>query len=139
MLSGLPASGKDYWVECNAANWPMISLDAIREDLGIAPNGPQSEVLNQARELAREHLRMGRDFIWNSTNLSRNVRGECLRLLNGFDAHLRIVYIEVPAEQLFAQNRQRRRRMPEKIIERLFDRWEVPDCTEAHRVDYVVK
>jgi predicted kinase len=139
LLSGLPAAGKDHWVERNAADMPMVSLDAIRDGLGLYPSDPQGEVLKQARELAGEHLRNGQDFIWNAANLSRNIRGECLRLLNGFDAHLRIVYIETPAEQLFAQNRQRRRRTPEKVIERLLDRWEVPDLTEAHQVEYVVK
>jgi len=137
-LSGLPAAGKDYWVERNAPDWPVISLEAIRDRLGLNPFGPQSEVLNQAREHAREHLRNGRDFIWNAANLSRSIRGECLRLLNGFDAHLRIVYIEVPADRLFAQNRLRPRRAPDRVIERSLDRWEVPDRTEAHQVDYVV-
>ena len=108
-------------------------------DSGLYRSDPQGEVLNQAREVAREHLRVGQDFIWNSANLSRNIRGECLRLFNGFDAHLRIVYIEVPADQLFAQNRLRRRRVPERVIERLLDRWEIPDRTEAHQVDYVVR
>lgn len=139
LLSGLPASGKDHWIEQNGFGLPVVSLDAIREGLGLYPSDPQGEVLNQARERAREHLNNGQDFIWNSANLSRNIRNECLRLINGFDAHLRIVYIEVSPERLFEQNRHRRRRMPEKVIERLLDRWEVPDRTEAHQVDYVVE
>jgi tRNA uridine 5-carbamoylmethylation protein Kti12 len=36
------------------------------------------------------------------------------------------------------QNRQRRRKVPESVIERLLDRWEVPDRTEAHQVDWIV-
>jgi tRNA uridine 5-carbamoylmethylation protein Kti12 len=48
------------------------------------------------------------------------------------------VYVETTPDRLFAQNRQRRRRVPEKVIERLLGRWEVPDRTEAHRVEYVL-
>src|SRR5947199_171283 len=31
VLSGLPAAGKDYWVEKNLAGWPIVTLDAIRQ------------------------------------------------------------------------------------------------------------
>jgi predicted kinase len=138
LLSGLPAAGKDYWLEKHLPGWPVVSLDAIRQELGVPPSDPQGEVLNRAREAARDHLRHGRDFVWNATNLSRNVRGDCVRLFHGYDAHLRLVYVETGPERLFAQNRQRRKKVPEKVIERLLDRWEVPDRTEAHQVEYVV-
>jgi predicted kinase len=138
LMSGLPSSGKDYWIETNLPDWPVVSLDAIRHDLGVPLSDPQGEVLGRARELAREYLRHGRNFIWNAANLSRNVRAECLRLFHGLDARVRLVYVEVPPERLFLQNQQRRRRVPEKVIDRLLDRWEVPDRTEAHRVEYVV-
>jgi predicted kinase len=138
MLSGLPGAGKDHWLDRNLAGWPTVSLDAIRQELGVPPSDPQGEALGRARELAREHLRNGRDFVWNATNLSRHVRGECIRLFHGYDAHLRIVYVETTPERLFAQNRQRKNKVPEKVIERLLDRWEVPDRTEAHQVEYGV-
>jgi predicted kinase len=139
MLGGLPGAGKDRWLEKNLPGWPTVSLDSIRQELGVPPSDPQGEVLHRARELARDHLRNGRDFVWNATSLSRHVRGECIRLFHGYDAHLRIVYVETTPERLFAQNRQRRNKVPEKVIERLLDRWEVPDRTEGHAVEYVVR
>jgi predicted kinase len=138
MLSGLPGAGKDHWIEHYLPGWPVVSLDDIRHDLGVPPADPQGDVLNRARELARDHLRAGRNFVWNAPNLSRNVRADCLRLFHGHDARVRLVYVEVPPDRLFAQNRQRKWRVPEKVIERLLDRWEVPDRTEAHQVEYVV-
>jgi len=138
MLSGLPAAGKDHWLNQNLPGWPTVSPDAIRLELRVPPSDPQGEVLSRARELAREHLRDGRDFVWNAANLSRHVRAECIRLFHGYDAHLRIVYVETTPERLFAQNRRRKNKVPEKVIERLLDRWEVPDRTEAHQVDYFV-
>jgi predicted kinase len=139
LLSGLPGAGKDHWIENNLRGWPVVSLDTIRQELGVPPSDPQGEVLNRAREAAREHLRNGRSFAWNATNLSRNIRAECLKLFHGYDARVRVAYVEVPPDRLFAQNRQRRRKVPDKVIERLLDRWEVPDRTEAHRVDYVIE
>src|SRR5262249_41574022 len=99
----------------------------------------QGQVLNRARELARDHLRHGRPFVWNATNLSRQVRGECLRLLAAYNTRVRIVYVEVDEPRLHAQNRRRPAPVPAAVIERLLDRWEVPDRTEAHQVDRVVE
>ena len=138
MMCGLPGAGKDHWIEKNVPDWPIVSLDAIRHDLGVPPSDPQGEVLNRAREMARAHLDKCWNFVWNATNLSRNVRSECVRLFHGHDARIRLVYVEAPTERLFVQNRDRKCRVPEKVIERLLDRWEVPDRTEAHQVEYVV-
>ena len=137
LMSGLPGAGKDFWIRKNASA-EVISLDALRHELGVAPSDPQGLVLNRAKELAREHLRAKRPFVWNATNLSRHVRGECVRLFHDYGARVRIVYVEANPERLFAQNRQRRKKVPESVIERLLDKWEVPDRTEAHQVDWII-
>lgn len=138
LLSGLPGAGKDYWIERCHGGRSVVSLDEIRAELGVSPSGPQHEVLARARQLAIEHLQAGRDVIWNAPNLSRNVRSECVRNFFGHSVRFRVVYVESPPPRLFAQNRARRKKVPEKVIERLLDRWEVPDWTEAHHVEYVV-
>jgi len=95
--------------------------------------------VNRAREQARAYLRQGRSFGWNATNVSRQLRGECVRLFAGYGARVRIVYVEVPAATLFSRNRQRAAPVPEAVIERLLQRWEVPDRTEAHQLECVVR
>jgi predicted kinase len=138
LMSGLPGAGKDRWIKEHLADWPVISLDQLRGELDVDPTDAQGPVLSRARELAREYLRRGQSFVWNATNLSRQVRGECLRLLAAYNARIRIVYVEVSEARLFEQNRQRTARVPWEVIQRLLDRWEVPDVTEAHQVDHVV-
>jgi predicted kinase len=105
----------------------------------VAPTEGQRSVVARARELARVHLRSGRDFAWNGTNLSRQIRGNCVDLFAAYGARVRIVYVEVPEAQLLRQNQKRRACVPERVIERLVSLWEVPDHTEAHRVDWVIR
>ena len=43
LLSGLPASGKDHWLATQGPDWPVVSLDAIRAELGVDPGQPQPQ------------------------------------------------------------------------------------------------
>lgn len=139
LMCGLPGSGKDRWIAQNLPNHEVVSLDDIRDALDAPPSGAQGEVIAHARSLAREHLRARRDFVWNATNLTRQRRSELIELFAGYGARVRIAYIEVPWETLRAQNRARERVVPERAIEAMTERWEVPDATEAHRVEFYVR
>ncbi len=137
LMSGLPASGKDTWIAANMPGVPVVSLDAIRAELGIAPDKPQGAVIQAARERARQHLRAGEAFVWNATNLSRQIRGSCIDLLADYNARVRIVHLEAPRQELAARNRQRTDPVPDKVIARMLERWETPDLTEAHEVELI--
>jgi predicted kinase len=138
LMSGFPGAGKDRWVEGNLAGWPVVSLDRVRAELGVDPEDEQGTVVASAREAAREHLRAGRSFVWNATNVSRRIRAQCTRIFADYGARIRIVYVEVPEPTLRAQNRARRAPVPEHVLDALLEKWEVPDVTEAHEVVYAV-
>jgi predicted kinase len=135
LMSGLPGAGKDHIVQTRFADWPLISLDRVRQDLDIDPDENQAAVIARARDEARQHLRRGGRLVWNATNLSRQLRGPLISLFADYGARVRIVYVEVPEKQLQAQNRERAARVPAKVIERLLRRWEVPTLGEAHDLD----
>lgn len=139
MMSGLPGAGKDFWVAENLPDWPFISLDALRREMKIAPTDNQGPVVSRAREAAREHLRKRRPFVWNATNISRQMRELSVNLFAAYNARVRVVYVEAPEARLFAQNRERADPVPAEVIRKLTARWEVPDLTEAHRVDWVTE
>lgn len=137
LMSGLPGAGKDFWVAENVAGWPVVSLDDVRREMKISPTANQGPVVSRAREAAREHLRKKRPFVWNATNISRQIRELSVNLFAAYNARVRIVYVEAPEARLYAQNRERADAVPAEVIRKLTARWEVPDLTEAHRVDWV--
>jgi predicted kinase len=141
LMAGFPGAGKDHHIRTHLADWPVVSLDTLRGALDVDPEDDQGAVVNAARQQARDHLRKGQRFVWNSTNVSRQRRVQTLNLLLGYQARVRIVYLETPPEVLLVQNRQRQgpALVPQRVIERLLERWEVPDRTEAHRVDWLVR
>jgi predicted kinase len=139
VMSGLPGSGKDHHIRTHLPHLEAISLDALRAEMGVDPADRQGEVVEAARERARECLRRKVPLVWNATNISRQLRGQVVRLLGAYRARVRILYLEVPPGVLLTRNREREARVPEAVLDRLMDRWEVPDRTEAHEVDWVVR
>ncbi len=134
LMSGLPAAGKDHWLATHEPDLPVVSLDQLRQELGIGPDRPQGPVVQTAKERAREHLRHRRPFAWNATNLSRKIRQPLLELFAGYGARTRIIYRDASPEQIETRNRARQNPVPADVIEKMLDRWEVPDVTEAHEV-----
>lgn len=137
VMSGLPGAGKDTWIAENLSEAPVVSLDVIREKMGISAKGNQGRVIQGAYEAAREHLRNREDFVWNATNVTRQNRLRVLRLLRDYNAHIEIVYVEVPPEQLYRQNQEREDAVPVNVIEHLVRKLEPPEKWEAHRVTIV--
>jgi len=138
VMSGLPATGKDYWLTQHAADWPMISLDRIRDELGVSPDDAQGTVVTRAKEEARVYLRSCKPFIWNATNTTRPMRTQLLGLFSDYHARIRIVYTETTWEELLRRNRARTNPVPEAVLEKLLRKLDVPEVTEAHQVEYYI-
>lgn len=137
MMSGLPGAGKDHWIVENLPGWPVISLDELRRQMKVSPTENQGPVVSRARAMAREYLRRKQSFVWNATNISRQLRESSINLFAAYNARVRIVYVEAPADRLYSQNRERPDSVPAEVVRKLLARWEVPDLTEAHHVDWI--
>jgi predicted kinase len=139
LMSGLPGAGKDHWLRVHASGLPCVSLDVIREQLGIDPGDSQGRVIDEARQRAREYLRKQQSFAWNATNLSGPIRQQLIALFAGYNARVRIVYVECPRDRLLAQNASRPSPVPGRVIDKLLSRWTVPSTVEAQEVVYSVE
>lgn len=138
VMCGLPGAGKDRWIAENAAGWPVVSLDAIRGNLGIGPDDNQGAVAAQAKELARGYLRQGRPFVWNATNITRAMRQQLVGLLRDYQAWVRIVYVEAAWDELLRRNRTRTAPVPEVVLRHLAAKLDMPNVAEVHEVEYEV-
>ncbi len=138
LMSGLPGVGKDTWIHDHLSDWQVISLDRLRQQMGIKPSEKQGVVVNAAKAIAKEYMRSGQSFVWNATNLSCQLRDTLIRLFANYQGKIRIVYLESPWEELLRRNQNRTHRVPDKVLYRMRNRLEVPNITEAHQVDLII-
>lgn len=138
LMSGLPGMGKDTLARREFAHLPMISLDALRTEMGVSHTDDQHGVIRAARELARVYLRRDEPFVWNATSISREQREPIIALAAEYNFRTRIVYVEVPCQVQQKQNKSRAQQVPDAAIQRMIHRWEIPDETEAHTIKYFI-
>jgi predicted kinase len=132
MLSGLPGAGKDSWATANLPDVPVVSLDDIRGDLGVDAEDDQGKVIQAARERCREHLRAGRSFVFNATNVLRQTRRRWIDLFADYEARIDVVYIEPPLPVILERNARRANPVPERVIRHLAAKCEPPTFAETH-------
>lgn len=136
LMSGLPGAGKDTWVHQNANHLPMVSLDNIRSKLNIGPEQSQGRVIQAAKEQAKELLRKKQPFVWNATNITRYMRTPLIDMFVSYGAKVKIIYVESAYRDLFRQNKNRDRVVPENILKSLIRKLDIPIAGEAVAVEY---
>jgi predicted kinase len=139
VLCGLPASGKDSWVARHARSLEVVSFDDAKAELGLKHGENDGLAAHRAVDKAKALLRRQEPFVWNATHLSEQMRNKTLDLLYAYNADVKLVYLEVPADTLFRRNARRDSTLKQRDLERMLHRWEVPLPWEAHEVSYQVE
>lgn len=135
IMSGLPGVGKDTWIQHNAPDLPMISLDEIRKELNVSPTDNQGTVASIARERAKELLRRHRPFVWNATNISTQMRESLVSLFETYHARVRIVYLETDWKTQLSRNNSREDTVPTTVIRDMLGKLTIPQTHEATTVE----
>ncbi|MDO5541338.1 MAG: AAA family ATPase [Eubacteriales bacterium] len=137
LMSGLPGSGKDTWISGHLPELPMISLDDIRKEMKVKPTDDQGAVIQEARARAKVFLRKKQPFVWNATNLSREIRQKQIRLFEQYGASVKIVYLETDEKKRKERNTGRADAVPEEAVNKLLRKTELPLPEEARAVEWV--
>jgi predicted kinase len=139
VMCGLQGVGKNTWIAENMPDAAVVSPDDLREEMDVEWTDNQGRVVQATIEAAKTHLRAGRDFVWNATNVTFDMRAKVIGLLRDYNARIRIVYIETPTDVLFKQNAERAASVSETVIERYISKLEPPKDWEAHEVVRVIR
>ena len=139
VMCALPGSGKDTYIRKHL-DQPVLSLDEIRRAHKISPTDKKKngQVIQRAKEKAKEYLRSKTDFVFNATNITQDMRSRWISLFTDYNARVKIIYIEVPYKTLLKQNANREYSVPVGVIQKMIGKLEIPTVREAHEVEFVV-
>ncbi|MCK9574822.1 MAG: AAA family ATPase [Candidatus Pacearchaeota archaeon] len=139
MMVGLPGSGKDYYISKHMSGIPVISLDEIRRRLKIKPTDEQGRVIQEAKKTAKEYMAKGIDFVWNATNITRQMREGLISLFTSYKAYVKIIFIATPYADCVKQNlsRTEKEQVPLCVMDKMRKKLEVPLNIEAHELHIV--
>ncbi len=141
MMSGLPASGKDTYIEQHLANLPVISLDQIRLQMKVKPTENQGVVIQEAKERSKVFCRQKQSFVWNATNITKNMRATLIGLWLPYQPKINLVFMSKNIDKILKDNEKRAQenKIPNEKILHLFEKLELPDLTECHTLEIVYR
>jgi len=115
----------------------MISLDAIRQELGILPTENQGPVAEEAQKRAKQLLRQKTPFVWNATNITPATRQKLVGLFTDYGAAVEILYLETESRERQRRNLSRPRPVPEQVVARMLSQLTPPEAKEAPTVRWL--
>lgn len=137
LMCGLPGTGKTSWLREHHPELPVISLDAIRAEIGAKKPTDRGRVIQLAHARAKEHLRAHRPFAWDATSLTPELRARNVALFESYGAAVRIVYLETEWRENLRRNAERTVAVPEAVINDMLGKLVPPERGEARRVDWI--
>lgn len=139
LVSGIAGSGKDYYINKNIT-LPMISLDAIRREKGIKPTDSKGngQVIQEAMELCKVKMRKKESFVFNATNITKDLRNKWISLFEEYGAKVDIHYIETPYKDLLKQNVDREFPIPTEVVHNMIKKLEIPEFNECNDIKFII-
>lgn len=136
MVAGLPGTGKDTFIAKNFKDYPVISLDDIRKEFGLKPGDTKNgEVIQTAKERAKELLRSRTPFVWNATNITR-LRLQTIELFETYKARVKMIYLETTPEEQKRRNHNRDAVVSGEVIDKMISKLVLPEYFEAQTVEW---
>lgn len=137
IMIGLPASGKDYYIERNKEEDDVVvSSDKIREELfgDVNDQKHNGEVFNEMLKRTCAALKNGQNVYYNATNINRRRRINLIKEIKSAvkdDICFYAIIIATPYERCLFNNSQRERKVPKEIIKRMYYHFEPPAFQEG--------
>lgn len=139
MTVGLSGSGKSTWLARHYPDYEVISLDDLREEI----NGKRSsqkqfgQIIQTAKARLKAALREHRGVVWDATNLRMELRAQILDLARDYHALITMAVFMLPLKTIWQQNNEREYCLPNSVLQRQIEQWQLPTLSEAHHYQVI--
>lgn len=131
VMSGVPASGKSTYSKhlSSKYNALVFSYDELKQ------NAKYFRDLEQVRcrmiEDVINALKHGHNVVIDDLNVSRSMRISLLEQLSSVSCEKVCVVMDTPIEECLKRDSLRTHRLPEYIIQDIYNKYEMPDINEG--------
>ena len=134
ILCGPSGSGKSTWIETHGHGATVISLDALRDEMGGRKHHKKIEgrVAQEAKQRFKAALARCERVIWDATSLRREHRSELVGIAESYGAVVTIVVFLQSIGELHERNRRRRHSVPDEVLDRQIRQFDLPYPAESH-------
>ena len=130
MLVGLPGSGKSFKAQefSQEYNATIFSSDALREELfnDVNHQADNTTLFNELHKRIKDCLKNGNNAIYDATNINYKQRMAFLAELKNIPCEKICVLMATPYEECIKRNAERERKVPEKVITRMYRQFDIP-------------
>ena len=136
IMCGISGSGKSHWIKNNLADFTLISLDEIREEINGSRDDQKSrgQVLHIAKDRLKVCLAKKQNVAWDATNLRKDFRDTLCTLGRNYHALITLVAFQQPITSIRKGNANRQHAIPEDILDKQISNFQWPEFGEAHRM-----
>lgn len=138
MMCGLPGSGKSYNAKEYTKQVPdavIVSSDDIRQELWGDANDQQNpkRVFESMMIRSVAYLAMGRDVIYDATNLCAKTRKNTLKSIRKASKNVTafLVFVACSISECKKRQSMRARQVPDEVIDRMVRQFEAPWYNEG--------
>jgi cytidylate kinase len=122
VMIGISGSGKSTYANGlkTSLNAQLVETDAIRQELtgNAEDQSKNAEVFNIAKKRVNDYLSQGKNTIIDATSLTVRDRRDWIKIGKENNAEVRAYFIDTPIDTCKIQNKKRRRKVPEEVIDR---------------------
>jgi len=135
MMIGIVASGKSFYAQelAQKENAVIHSSDQLRIELfgDVNFQDKNGELFVELHRRIKSDLNKGKNVLYDATNLNYKKRKAFLEELKKIDCVKECYLVATPYEKCLEQNRQRERKVPEFVLDRMYKSIFIPQFYEG--------